>query len=115
MCAILAPSAAVAGTFETGDQQDRADGGDQQRQAVLEPHVDRPEAVEQQHQTGHGGHHPGDERRAVEPPHAQPLPPSFDASCESSKTSKRSRLRNWSGSEPSRTTSMAPTPTSASM
>src|SRR5688572_12403530 len=112
MVAILAPSVAVAGTLETGDQQDRAHGGDQQRQAVLEPYVDRPEAVEQKHQPGDGGHHPGDERRTVEPPHAQPLPPSFGASCESSKTSKRWRLWNWSGSEPSRTTSMVPTPTS---
>src|SRR5688500_9313367 len=110
--AILAPSLAVAGAVEAGDEQDRPDGADQQRQTVAEPHVDRAELVEQQHESGHRDHQAGDERRAVRLPHAQPVPPSNGESTAPSKP-RKSRERNWSGREPSRTTSSAPSPMSA--
>src|SRR5262245_49130625 len=59
--AILAPSAAPAGTLEARGQQDRADGGDQQRQPVSEVEIDLVEPVEQQEQSGHGGYQSGDQ------------------------------------------------------
>src|SRR4051812_32770431 len=95
MPAILPPSLGIAGALQAGGEQDRADGGGQQRPAVAELEGDRVEPVEQQDDAGDHGHDSGDERGPVRPPHAHIVPPSKSRPTDWSPPRYWSP-RNWS-------------------